>query len=105
MQNLPILRLSEVYLNAAEAAVKIGGGNVDYAVKYLNDVIKARSVDVNSANVVDAGSITLERVLTERRKEFSQNRLSLRLRLLPLSTPRHNRMFSYRPLLPRSAYL
>lgn len=70
LQNLPILRLSEVYLNAAEAAMKIGGGNVDYAVKYLNDLIKARSVDVNSANVVDAGSITLERVLTERRKEL-----------------------------------
>lgn len=70
LQNLPILRLSEVYLNAAEAAMKIGGGNVDYAVKYLNDVIKARSVDVNSANVVDAGGITLERVLTERRKEL-----------------------------------
>ena len=70
LQNLPILRLSEVYLNAAEAAMKIGGGNVDYAVKYLNDLIKARSVDVNSANVVDAGGITLERVLTERRKEL-----------------------------------
>lgn len=70
LQNLPILRLSEVYLNAAEAGVKLGGSAVDDAVRYLNELIKARSVDANSANVVDAGNITLERVLMERRKEL-----------------------------------
>ena len=70
LQNLPILRLSEVYLNAAEAAIKLGGGYLDDAVNYLNDIIKARSVDVNSARLVDNSTITLERVLLERRKEL-----------------------------------
>lgn len=70
LQNLPILRLSEVYLNAAEAAMKLGGGAVNEAVLYLNEIIKARSIDVSAAKVVDNNSITLEKVLTERRKEL-----------------------------------
>ena len=68
--NLPILRLSEVYLNAAEAAMKIGGNAINDAVTYLNEVIEARAIDKSLAPTVDATTITLERVLLERRKEL-----------------------------------
>lgn len=38
LNNLPILRLSEVYLNAAEAAAKLN--DKASTVKYLNEIIK-----------------------------------------------------------------
>ncbi len=62
--NIPLLRLSEAYLNAAEAAVKTND-NTD-AVKYL-DAIVSRA---NPENTVSGTTVTLERVMTERRKEL-----------------------------------
>lgn len=64
--NVPILRLSEVYLNAAEAAFK--SGNTTKAAQYLNDIIKNRTSD--TAQQVTAANITLQRILLERRKEL-----------------------------------
>ncbi len=61
--NIPLLRLSETYLNAAEAAVKVG--NQEAAVKYLNAIVSR----ANPAKVVE-GTVTLEQVMTERRKEL-----------------------------------
>ena len=43
LNNLPILRLSEVYLNAAEAAAKLN--DKASTVKYLNEIIKNRTDD------------------------------------------------------------
>ncbi|MEG2277485.1 MAG: RagB/SusD family nutrient uptake outer membrane protein [Odoribacter sp.] len=63
--NIPIFRLSELYLNAAEAAVKLTNEN-DKAVKYLDAIVKRG----NPAKSVEGTTITLERVLEERRKEF-----------------------------------
>ncbi|MCL3780816.1 RagB/SusD family nutrient uptake outer membrane protein [Prolixibacteraceae bacterium JC049] len=58
--NIRVIRLSEVYLNAAEAAVKLGQD----ASTYLNAIYKrATGVDVT-------GTIDLDRVLLERRKEL-----------------------------------
>ena len=61
--NIPLFRLSEVYLNAAEAAVK--GGEQDKAYTYLDAI-------VNRANPTKhaASPVTLEAVLKERRKEL-----------------------------------
>jgi len=62
--DIPLIRLSETYLNAAEAAVKTGDNNK--AVKYLDAIVKR----ANPANTVVGKTITLDRVMTERRKEF-----------------------------------
>lgn len=62
--NIPLLRLSETYLNAAEAAVKTGDNAK--AVKYLEAIVKR----ANPANTVEGTTVTLERALAERRKEL-----------------------------------
>ena len=62
--NIPLLRLSEVYLNAAEAAAKIG--DTDNTVKYLDPIVNRANPAIHITNA-DA---TLQRVLIERRKEL-----------------------------------
>ena len=62
--NIPLIRLSEAYLNAAEAAVKTGDN--PSAVKYLNAIVSR----ANPANSVEGSTVTLDRVMTERRKEL-----------------------------------
>lgn len=66
LQNLPILRLSEMYLNAAEAAMKLG--NTSDAAYYLNELIQNRTT--TSSQQVTASNVSLERILLERRKEL-----------------------------------
>jgi len=62
--NIPLIRLSEAYLNAAEAAVKEGDN--DAAVKYLDPIVKRANPD----NTVEGKTLTLMDVLNERRKEL-----------------------------------
>lgn len=64
--NIPMLRLSEVYLSAAEAAFALGKKEV--AAPLLNAIISNRTTD--AAKLVDASTITDERIATERRKEL-----------------------------------
>lgn len=64
--NVPLFRLSEVYLNAAEAAVKLGGANLTKAATYLDAIVNR----ANPANHVTSADITLDKVLKERRKEL-----------------------------------
>lgn len=64
--NIPLLRLSEVYLSAAEAAFQ--NGNKPKAVTYLNDIIRNRTTD--ASKLVDESNITLDRIYIERRKEL-----------------------------------
>lgn len=61
--NVAIFRLSELYLIAAEAAVKGGGSGAE---GYLNAIVERANPDAT----VDAADVTLDRVLTERRKEL-----------------------------------
>lgn len=61
--NIPVLRLSEAYLIAAEAAVKESDN--PNALKYLNAIVER----ANPTKTV-TGSVTLDRVLDERRKEL-----------------------------------
>lgn len=63
--DIPVLRLSEAYLTAAEAAVKQASPNNDKALTYLNAIVKR----ANPAKSV-TGTVTLDMVLTERRKEL-----------------------------------
>ena len=62
--DLCILRLSEVYLNAAEAAFKIG--NTEKALTYLNAIVTR----ANPAKSVTSADLSLERILKERRKDW-----------------------------------
>lgn len=62
--NIPIFRLSELYLNAAEAAVKERDNT--NAFTYLEAIVKR----ANPANTTIGKIITLDQVLTERRKEL-----------------------------------
>lgn len=64
--NLCVVRLSEVYLNAAEAAFKLGGDHLDEALVYLNAIVTRSNPDKS----VDAAGLTLERILQERRREL-----------------------------------
>ncbi len=60
-----ILRISEMYLTAAEAAYNLG--NAD-AKTYLEALVTERDP---SATVTETGSALLERIITERRKELA----------------------------------
>jgi tetratricopeptide (TPR) repeat protein len=64
--NVPMLRLSEVYLSAAEAA--FNKGLKDKAADYLNAIIKNRTTDVTK--LVTSADITSDRIYIERRKEL-----------------------------------
>lgn len=64
--NVPLLRLSEVYLSAAEAAFE--AGDKGKAVSLLNDIISNRTTD--ETKLVTADDITLNRIYIERRKEL-----------------------------------
>jgi len=61
--NIPVIRLSEAYLNAAESAVKTSDN--DKAITYLQAIVKR----ANPAKSV-TGTVTLEQVIRERRKEL-----------------------------------
>ena len=64
--DVPVLRLSEVYLSAAEAAFQ--DDDLNKAASLLNDIISNRTTD--ASKLVTATNVTLERIYTERRKEL-----------------------------------
>lgn len=62
-----VIRLSEVYLNAAEAAYKLGdAASLKEARAYLNAIVGR----ANPEKSVSESELTLERILKERRKEL-----------------------------------
>ena len=63
INNPKIIRLAEVYLNAAEAAFKTD--NNSKATQYINELRRKRIL-----GYVDVASVTLEEILDERRKEL-----------------------------------
>ena len=62
--NIPLLRLSETYLNAAEAAAKLG--NNDNAIKYLDPIVRR----ANPQETVQGQDITVSTVSKQRQKEL-----------------------------------
>lgn len=68
-QNVRLIRISEVYLNAAEAAFMLGQN--DKALAYVNKV-RERARKCGDTGVPAAlASVTMENIMTERRVEFS----------------------------------
>lgn len=68
--NIPLIRLSEAYLNAAEAAAKLTAAGSDHnaeAALYLDAIVNRANPD---KHVVADNQITLNQVLEERRKEL-----------------------------------
>lgn len=65
VDNPKIIRLSEVYLTASEAALKLEGSTSAKAVKYLNDLRVNRIKEYTPV-----ASVTLDDVLEERRLEL-----------------------------------
>jgi hypothetical protein len=61
---VPVLRMSEAYTIAAEAAAKLGDS--ENAAKYLNVIVQRADPD----STVSPEDATLDRILTEDRKEF-----------------------------------
>ncbi|WP_277085982.1 RagB/SusD family nutrient uptake outer membrane protein [Porphyromonas catoniae] len=62
--DIPVIRLAEVYLNAAEAAFKLNDKAT--AQTYLNTIVKR----ANGSKSVALADVTLERILLERAKEL-----------------------------------
>lgn len=65
LNNIPLFRLSEMYLTAAEAAVKTG--DKTKAAGYLNTIAQRANPTISAYT---EGNITLENVIIERRKEL-----------------------------------
>ena len=64
-----VIRLSEVYLNAAEAGLKLGGAKAEQGRTYLNDLIKQRTPN-EKMRVNEVAGYTIDRIMKERRKEL-----------------------------------
>lgn len=67
VNNIPVLRLSDIYLVAAEAAA-LGGGPAERGAFYANRIIKR--ADATTTDTLTAGTINLDRILEERRLEL-----------------------------------
>ncbi|MFQ7113465.1 RagB/SusD family nutrient uptake outer membrane protein [Hallella bergensis] len=63
---IPIIRLSEIYLTAAECAFRTN--DKGKAAKYLNALVENRTTTKDA--LVNASNVTLDRILIERRKEL-----------------------------------
>jgi len=69
--NIPVIRLSEVYLIAAEAASNGAGGGDALALTYLNTVIKNRTEDFQNDMATETGEALKQRIAEERRRELA----------------------------------
>lgn len=66
--DFPMFRLADAYLMYAEANLRGGGGDINTAVGYLNE-IRERAYGNSSANI-SAGVLTLDYILNERAREL-----------------------------------
>lgn len=71
MGDIPIIRLGEVYLIAAEAAL-IANGDVNKAQQYVNELRKRAAVTGRQSEMeINAGDVTLDLILAERGRELA----------------------------------
>lgn len=101
LNDSPVMRLSEIYLIAAEAAAKIP--NPTKAAKYLNAIVLRANPDATPVSEADA---TVERIIIEKRKELvgEGHRFFDAMRnneTIVRYTDADNRGFHY-PLIPES---
>ncbi|SDY02843.1 Starch-binding associating with outer membrane [Lutibacter oricola] len=66
--DLPLIRLAEIYLNYAEAALRGGGGDLGTAVNKINE-LRTRAYGDTSGNI-SSSDLTLDFVLDERSREL-----------------------------------
>ncbi|MFD1095097.1 RagB/SusD family nutrient uptake outer membrane protein [Salegentibacter chungangensis] len=69
--NIPVVRLSEMYLIAAEAAAHGAGGGEPEAQDFLNTLIENRTTDYSSNQATETGEALKERIAEERRRELA----------------------------------
>lgn len=69
--NIPVLRLSEMYLIAAEAAAHGAGGGESEALDYLNTLIENRTTNFAVHQASETGEALKERIAEERRRELA----------------------------------
>lgn len=61
-------RMGEIFLNAAEAGMELGGAYADQALKYVNLVRQRAGLGANSWTATD---LTIDNLLNERRRELA----------------------------------
>ncbi|AOW22023.1 RagB/SusD family nutrient uptake outer membrane protein [Urechidicola croceus] len=64
--DFPLFRLADAYLMYAEAHLRGGGGTIDTAVGYINQL----RIRANNPNTVSAGDVSLDFILNERLVEL-----------------------------------
>ncbi|QED39002.1 RagB/SusD family nutrient uptake outer membrane protein [Antarcticibacterium arcticum] len=69
--NIPIIRLSEMYLIAAEAAAHGAGGGETAALTFLNTLIENRTTNFAAHKATETGEALKERIAEERRRELA----------------------------------
>lgn len=69
--NIPVIRLSEMYLIAAEAAANGAGGGDSEALSYLNTLIENRTTNFTAHQATETGEALKERIAQERRRELA----------------------------------
>jgi len=69
--NIPVIRLSEIYLIAAEAAANGAGGGDSEALNYLNTLIQKRTTNFSANRAEETGEVLKERIAEERRRELA----------------------------------
>lgn len=69
--NIPVVRLSEMYLIAAEAAANGAGGGDSEASNYLNTLIEKRTTNFTTNQATETGEALKQRIAEERRRELA----------------------------------
>lgn len=69
--NIPVVRLSEMYLIAAEAAAHGAGGGDSEALNFLNTLIQNRTTNFSAHQATETGEALKERIAQERRRELA----------------------------------
>ncbi|WP_339715199.1 RagB/SusD family nutrient uptake outer membrane protein [uncultured Kriegella sp.] len=71
IHNVPVIRLSEIYLIAAEACANGAGSGDPEALVYLNTLIDKRTTDFETFRATESGLDLKVRIAQERRRELA----------------------------------
>ncbi|WPP49735.1 RagB/SusD family nutrient uptake outer membrane protein [Catalinimonas niigatensis] len=71
IHNVPVIRLSEIYLIAAEACAHGATGGESQALVYLNMLISKRTTDFDVHKATESGEALRDRIAQERRRELA----------------------------------
>lgn len=71
IHNIPVIRLAEIYLIAAEACANGATGGESQALHYLNTLIRNRTTDFETHKAAGSGETLKTRIAQERRRELA----------------------------------